>query len=135
MKRISLKYIGIPVFISLMILYLCFFIPVSDIPDVSLDWWIPTDKVVHFIMYFGLSGATAINYVHLKVGRVNMTKLLIGAFLIPILYGGFIEIIQYYFSDFRTGSWDDFLANLLGSLAALPIVIAFKNYLIKNRFK
>lgn len=135
MNNLSLKYIWVPALISLIILYLCCFIPVKDIPEVSVDWEIPIDKVVHYIMFFGLSGATAINYIHLRVGRINKKKLLIGAFLIPILYGGFIEIIQHYIFTSRSGDWFDFLADILGSLSAYPIAIVFKDYLIKNRFR
>jgi len=135
MKVIFLKYIWVPVTISIIIFYLCCLISINEIPDVEMDWIIPADKIVHFLMYLGLSGATAINYIYLKKGRVEMWKLLLGAFLIPILYGGFIEIVQYYYFEARSGDWGDFLADLLGSLAALPIALVFKNYLIKNKFR
>ncbi|HCO68115.1 MAG TPA: hypothetical protein DIT04_10235 [Dysgonomonas sp.] len=135
MKIIYLKYAWVPLLISLIIFYLCCLISFDNIPEVEIEWIIPLDKVVHFLMFFGLSGATAINYIHLKRGRVEMWKLLLGAFLLPILYGGFIEIIQHYFFPLRSGDWADFLADLLGSLTALPVAIVFKNYLIKNRFR
>lgn len=135
MRRLQLRYTWVPIVISLIILYLCCLIPTNDIPEVSIDLGIPIDKIVHFLMYFGLSGATAINYIYQKSGRVNMGKLLLGAFLTPILYGGFIEILQHYFFPPRSGDWFDFFADLAGSLAALPIVIIFRNYLIKKRFR
>lgn len=133
MKIIYLKYIWVPLFISLIIFYLCCLISFNDIPEVDVDWIIPVDKVVHFLMYFGLSGATAINYIYIKKGQIEMWKLILGAFLIPILYGGFIEIVQHYFFSNRSGDWADFIADLLGSLAAFPIVLAFKSYLIKKQ--
>jgi len=135
MNGLSFKFLWVPILISLIILYLCCFIPVRNIPDIELDFGIPIDKIVHFLMFFGLSGATAINYIHLEVGRIDMKKLLIGAFLIPILYGGFVELVQHFFFDSRSGDWFDFLADVLGSLAAFPVAIVFKNYLIKNRFR
>lgn len=86
-------------------------------------------------MYFGLSGATAVNYILVKKGRVEMCKLMLGAFLLPVLYGGLIELVQHYYFPPRIGDWYDFLADLLGSLAALPIALIFKNHLIKYIFK
>ncbi|WP_242047153.1 VanZ family protein [Dysgonomonas sp. HGC4] len=93
------------------------------------------DKIVHFCMYLGLSGATAINYIHGKRGHVNTQKLIIAAFLLPILYGGFIEILQHYFFPPRAGDWFDFLADMLGSLTALPIAFQYRNYLKKKHIQ
>lgn len=132
MKIKYLKYIWVPLIISIIIFYLSCLISFDSIPEMELDWIIPADKVVHFLMYFGLSGATAINYIYIKKGRVEMWKLLLGAFLIPVLYGGLIEIVQFYFFEGRSGDWGDFWADLLGSLAALPFALLFKNYLIKK---
>lgn len=130
-----LKYSSVPVFISFIILYLCCLIPVNRVPDIDLGWGIPIDKIGHFLMYFGLSGATALNYIHIKRGRIDMKKLIVGAFLLPIIYGGIIELMQNYIFYPRSGDWFDFLADILGSLAALPFALSFKSYLIKNRFR
>lgn len=130
-----LRYIYIPIIIAAVIFYLCCLIPVNDIPDIGDDWSIPIDKIVHFLMYFGLSGITAFNYLYIKKGKINTNTLLIGAFLIPILYGGFIEILQHYFFYPRMGDWDDFLADVLGSIAALPISLLFRNYLKQNKYR
>jgi len=134
-KVLVIKYVWIPVVISLVIFYLCCLIPTDDIPSVDFDWLIPFDKVVHFLMYFGLSAATGINYIHMKVGRIDIKKLFIYSIALPIAYGGFIEIIQNYFIANRDGDWFDFLADALGSFVALPVALVFRNYLIKNKFK
>lgn len=130
-----IRYLIVPLGISLVILYLCCFIPTNDIPEVSFNFFIPMDKIVHFCMYLGLSGATAINYIHGERGFVNNYKLLIIAFLLPILYGGFIELLQHYYFPPRAGDWFDFLADALGSLAALPIALQYKNYLTKKHIQ
>ncbi len=132
MSRSLIRYLAVPILISLIILYLCCFIPANDIPEVSFDFFIPLDKIVHFCMYLGLSGATAINYIHGEKGFINTRRLLVGAFLLPILYGGSIELLQHYFFPPRSGDWFDLLADLLGSLAALPIVFQYRNYLRKK---
>lgn len=126
------KYSYIPVIIYLIILYLCCFIPLSDVPDVEIELFIPMDKLVHFCMYFGLSGATAFNYIFLTKGDINKTKLFIWAYLLPILYGGFIELIQHYYFPPREGDWFDFLADALGSIASLPFVFRFRKYILKK---
>lgn len=135
MKKMLIKYTWIPFIICIVIFYLCCLVQADDIPPVDFEWFIPVDKVVHFLMYFGLSAATAINYIHLKMGRISINKMIMYAVLLPIIYGGFIEVIQNYFISTRSGDWFDFLADLLGSLAALPIALIFRNYLIKNKFK
>lgn len=128
------RYLSVPVIISFVILYLCCLIPTNDIPEVDIEWPFPfgIDKLVHFCMYLGLSGATAINYIHGKKGRISMVTLVIGAFLFPILYGGFIEIIQALYCEGRSGDWYDFLADAIGSIAAFPIAIYYRNYLLKK---
>lgn len=133
MNRYSiLRYASVPIIISLVILYLCCLIPPRDIPEVELDFFIPTDKIVHFLMYLGLSGATALNYIHGKKGFVNKGKLVFYAFICPILYGGLIEILQQNFFPPRSGDWSDFLADVLGSLVALPIAFKFRNYILNK---
>lgn len=130
-----IRYSIVPLGISLIILYLCCYIPTKDIPEVSFDFFIPMDKIVHFCMYLGLSGATAINYLHGERGLVCNYKLLITAFLLPILYGGFIELLQHYYFPPRAGDWFDFLADALGTLAALPVAFCYKNYLTKKHIQ
>ena len=133
MKRYSiLRYASVPVVISFVILYLCCFIPPRDIPEVQFDFLIPTDKIVHFLMYLGLSGATALNYIHAKQGHIHIGKLLFYAFVCPILYGGLIEILQQNYYPPRSGDWFDFLADTLGSLAALPFAFKYRNYLLNK---
>ena len=127
-----LRYTSVPIIISLVIFYLCCLISGEDVPEVTIELPVGIDKVVHFCMYLGLSGATALNYIYGKKGRINKAKLAIGAFMIPILYGGLIEIIQALYCEGRSGDWFDFLADTLGSLAALPIAFYYRRYLLNK---
>ena len=127
-----LKYTWIPLIISLIIFYLCCLIPTDDVPDVEFDFFIPTDKLVHFIMYFGLSGATALYYIYDKKGQINIPKMMLWAILCPIIYGGLIEIIQWQFFYPRSGDWFDFLADALGSLSSLPLIFYYKNWFLRK---
>ncbi|MDH6355424.1 VanZ family protein [Dysgonomonas sp. PH5-45] len=130
-----LKYTYVPLLIAALIFYLCCLITVSDIPDVEIDFFIPFDKVAHFFMYFGFSGATALNYIYLKKGDIDVSRLLIWAFLMPILYGALIEVLQDRYFPPRAADWYDFLADGLGALTALPIAIVFRNYILKQTTK
>ena len=129
-----IKYLFVPFVIAVVIFYLCCLIPPKDIPDVGFEFFIPFDKVVHFLMYFGLSGATALYYVYDRKGKINILKMIIGAVIIPILYGGLIEIIQWKFYAPRTGDWYDFLADALGSLTSLPFIFYIRNYYLRKEY-
>ncbi|NDW09106.1 VanZ family protein [Dysgonomonas sp. 520] len=126
------KHSYVPVIIALVIFYLCCLIPPDDVPDIGVEFFIPMDKLVHFCMYFGLSGAAAVNYIWNKKGQANVYKLIIGAFLLPVIYGGLIELVQHYYFPPRAGDWYDFMADTLGSIAALPIAFYFRKYLLKK---
>lgn len=127
-----LKYTWIPLFIAAVIFYLCCLIPPNDIPDVGFGFFIPTDKLVHFIMYFGLSAATGLYYVYDRKGHINILKMIVGAIIIPILYGGFIELLQWKFFPPRSGDWYDFLADALGSISALPVILSLRKYYLRK---
>lgn len=136
MKSEWLNYLYLPIATSLIIFYLCCLIQSSDVPEVevSLPFNIQMDKAVHFCMYFGLSITAAFNYLRINKGNVNLIYLLIATFIIPVLYGGLIEIIQHNYCENRSGDWYDFLADFIGSLLALPFIFYYRYYLLtKNK--
>ncbi|MDR1091539.1 MAG: VanZ family protein [Prevotella sp.] len=134
LKRIF-KYIWPPMVIAVIIFYLCCLIPANDIPDVEFEIFIPTDKIVHFLMYFGLSVVASFNYIYDKKGKIIMLKLVVFAVLIPIIYGGLIEILQAEYFTERSGDWYDFLADVSGSLATLPFSLWFRHYLLNKQLE
>ncbi len=128
-----LRYTIPPLIVAVVIFYLCCLIPPNDIPDIECEFFIPADKIVHFLMYFGLSIVASFMYIHENNGRIIILKLILLAILLPILYGGFIEIVQQrYFPD-RTGDWFDFLADTLGSLAALPVALTLRRWYLNKQ--
>lgn len=134
LKRIF-KYTWPPLIIAVIIFYLCCLIPTNDIPDVEFDFFIPTDKIVHFLMYFGLSIVASFNYIYDRKGKIIILKLVAFAVLVPIIYGGLIEVLQAeYFSE-RSGDWYDFLADVSGSLATLPFSLWFRRYLLNKQLE
>jgi len=132
LKRI-LKYSWPPAIVAAIIFYLCCLIPSDDIPEVGFNFIVPTDKLVHFLMYFGLAGVASINYIYDKKGKIIILKLIVFAILIPILYGGLIEIIQEKYFPERSGDWYDFLADVLGALASLPFSFWFRRFLLDRQ--
>ncbi|MBD8390072.1 VanZ family protein [Dysgonomonas sp. BGC7] len=127
------KYSWPPAIVAIVIFYLCCLIPSDDVPDVSLELPIATDKIVHFLMYFGLAGVASFNYIYDKKGKIIILKLIVFAILVPILYGGLIEILQYKYFPERSGDWYDFWADMLGALASLPLSLWFRRFLINRQ--
>lgn len=95
--------------------YLSFFRP----PSLNKPLFEGFDKVVHFLMYAGVSGMLWIEFLfnHRRNG-LNIRHGIVGAVVCPILFGGGIELGQQYLTWYRSGDWRDFLANTLGVLAA-----------------
>lgn len=127
------KYSWPPAIVAIIIFYLCCLLPSKDIPDVGFDFFIPADKIVHFLMYFGLSLVASFNYIYDKSGNIIILKLIIFAICIPILYGGLIEIIQDNYFQGRSGDWYDFLADTLGAIASLPFSLWFRRFLLNRQ--
>lgn len=127
------KYSWPPAIVAIIIFYLCCLIPTRDIPEVGFDFFIPTDKIVHFLMYFGLALVASFNYIYDKQGNIIILKLILFAIFIPILYGGLIEIIQNEYFPERSGDWYDFLADTLGALASLPLSLWFRRFLLDRQ--
>lgn len=128
-----IKYSWPPAIVAIIIFYLCCLIPTRDIPEVGFDFFIPTDKIVHFLMYFGLALVASINYIYDKEGNIIILKLILFAVFIPILYGGLIEVIQNEYFPERSGDWYDFLADALGALASLPLSLWFRRFLLNRQ--
>lgn len=127
----TLKYSWPALIVYCVIFYLCcMFAPA----EAEIEMEVPHfDKVIHFFMYMGLTGVSAIYYIHDRKGVIDMTKLILGALLLPIIYGGLIEIIQENLIEGRGGDWFDFLADILGSITGLMIALRYKDLLLMKQ--
>lgn len=114
------------ILVILAIAYLSFFKP----PSTKLDGIQGIDKIVHVCMYLGLSGMLWLEFLHNHVkNHAPLWHAWVGACLLPLLYGGIVEILQETLTDNRSGDWIDFLADAIGvSLAAL-----FAYYVLRPR--
>lgn len=116
MKILNYKY---SILIAACIVYLSLMKPPSiDSPLLKIE---NIDKVIHAIMYAFLSLVMAFE----SNTKNNHLKLLT-VFIISTTFGGVIEILQSYFPP-RTASWGDFIADAIGSV--LPLVILLIVYL------
>ncbi len=78
------------------------------------------DKLVHLIMYFFLAFVFYKDYTHNRVFDHKKYHFFL-LFLYPLLYGGFIEIIQEYCTQNRGAEWLDWLADGVGVLLGLLV--------------
>ncbi|MDR1403423.1 MAG: hypothetical protein LBJ60_06960 [Tannerellaceae bacterium] len=101
--------------VILAVIYLSFF----KLPCVGVSLFKGTDKVAHFCMLGGLSGILWLEFLlnHRKEG-LNLKRVVTGAVVCPILFGGLIELGQAYLTQYRRGDWLDFLASTAGVLVA-----------------
>lgn len=97
------------------ILSLVPFFPETPLDDVEF-----IDKWVHIVMYGGTFLVLWIEYT-IKHNRPDYKKLFIWGWLMPIIMGGVIELLQEYCTGgHRSGDWLDFVADASGvTLAAL----------------
>lgn len=76
-----------------------------------------TDKIVHFIFYFGF---TILFYFSLE--NKNKLKSLIYSFLFSIFWGILMEILQKYFTEGRTADVKDIFFNIFGTVVAIFLI-------------
>ena len=104
-----------------------FFMPTSDIPDLSLPGL--TDKVIHFFIHFFLVIVWQLflfrrndNHLSWKTGVLILA--------ISLLYGIIVEILQPYLTISRTADLYDIVANFCGALVGVLLFQKAKRFLI-----
>jgi len=104
------------------VLYLCLG-KFEHTPSVQLDLFgIPTDKVVHFCMFFPFPILAFLSFDR-YTETVSRTLLLVGAtFLVGILLAVGTEWAQAHLTDYRSGDPLDFLADGLSLLLSSALV-------------
>jgi len=95
------------------------------------------DKIVHFIMYFSATFVLLFEYfLHHKKNKAVLKRLPI----IPFIWGGIMEICQFYLTENRGAEWGDVAANTFGLLLGYLTFMKVRNnhvveYLITFPFK
>lgn len=119
------RYIFLPLLTVILIFIATCLISSSEVP--SMPEGIPWDKLVHFGMFFLLSAVSLIDYFRLCKGNPPISRWIFWGFVIPVFYGGVIELLQEYFFVSRSAEWGDWIADILGSLVATVIIIIILN--------
>jgi len=84
------------------------------------------DKLFHFIAYFTLSFSWLLAFYR----KVRLKYVII---ILCILYGILIEVLQNKLTDYRTGDYQDIIANTIGIFIALIFFnLIFKKIGIKK---
>lgn len=118
-----LRYTFLPLLISLVIFIGTCLIQPSHVPEMPAG--LPWDKLVHFGMFFLLSAVALIDYYRLHKGAPHPFRWVFWGFIVPVVYGGIIELLQLYAFSQRSAEWGDWIADILGSLTATLLIILF----------
>ncbi|HBT85601.1 MAG: VanZ family protein [Fermentimonas sp.] len=116
-----LRYTLLPLIIGLLIFIGTCLIPSDQVPEMPAG--IPWDKVVHFGMFFLLSTVSLYDYYKMHNNNPPFIRWLFWGFLVPVIYGGIIELLQMYFFSSRSAELMDWIADILGSFVATVFAI------------
>ncbi|UCH15655.1 MAG: VanZ family protein [Bacteroidales bacterium] len=107
-------------------------LPADRVSKVSLFGVGHMDKVFHFLVYFIFS--LILYFDMYKYKNTLRTKYLffLLLFLIPLVWGIIIELIQFYALLSREGSFADIIANTGGIVTGVLFVSIAGKYLLKN---
>lgn len=114
---------------SIFVFCLIFYVTILHTPHIPRIFIFPhQDKWIHFIMFFSLTAVIYRDIIRTQSAISKIVFLLL-VLVLPIVYGGLIEILQGAFIKNRTADWLDFLANTAGALFAfLPVhLFIYKN--------
>ena len=128
LKYLKRYPLSLSVFVA--IIYLSLFRPSDDIQLPRL--FEHMDKVVHFVMYAGLSVIIWFEFFR-SHGNRKSVKLFLAIFLIPALFSGFMEYMQSKATDYRSGDIIDLLFNVLGIIFSNIICLTLFSYLLGKR--
>lgn len=116
-----LRHILLPGIIGFLIFTLTCLISSTDVPNLPPVF--PWDKLAHFGMFFALSAVAFFDYFRLHNGNPRMSRWIFWGFLLPVIYGAVIELMQMYFFSSRSAELGDFIADVLGSATAMFLVL------------
>lgn len=116
-----LRYMFFPALVCVLIFVGTCLLRPTDVPD--LPAFLPWDKVVHFGMFFLLSAVSLIDYYLLHDKQPRLYRWLFWGLIVPIIYGGIIELLQKHVFVYRSGDIWDFVANVLGAICGTVCVL------------
>ncbi len=103
------------VFWTILIFTLCS-IPGKAIPNISWLELISFDKFVHATLFF------IEQFLLMRAIQPKSGSQILYALVFCVLYGGALELMQYYIFPSRSGDWLDFVANSFGAGASAAYI-------------
>ena len=104
-------------------------------PNVTLPPIVGIDKYIHGVMYWFLTWVLLWDSIGMEwyrggngKGKYHSYKGWLVVIILPMAYGGFIEILQDKFFYPRTGDWRDWLADCAGVLLGEVLWIIGKKW-------
>ena len=95
-------------------------------PGISLPTFVGADKWVHALMYAILGGMVCWDSIRIKMSGWRLWLI---TMVLPMLYGGAIELIQEQWFAPRSGEWMDWGADCAGVIiGAISIMIIHRLY-------
>ncbi|MGL5318319.1 MAG: VanZ family protein [Bacteroidales bacterium] len=88
------------------------------------------DKIVHICFYTAIS---FLSYLSMSKRQYSEIRMYLIVLLVPIVFGGVIEILQEKFFPPRSAEWSDFLADIFGAFLGYWIARLF--VFVRNRIK
>lgn len=134
-NKIMLTYIKrypFSISIILVVTYLSLFRP----PQIAtaLPLFEGADKLVHFLMYGGISFTLWFEFLLNRRREVlPMWHGWIGAVCCPILFSGGMELAQTYFTTYRSGDWLDLAFNIIGVFLATGFALWILPLFLKRK--
>lgn len=119
-------YLWLSVFWTLLIIFLCLGVS-SDFPVIKVD---NLDKFVHFSLHLVFVFNWYLYFESKK--QAAQSKLKLNLFLVSLLFGITIEIIQGALTKTRSADVFDVIANSFGAVLALLLIGLFENYFSKD---
>ena len=117
------RYSILPLILGLLIFIATCLITSNSIPSMPED--IQWDKIAHFGMFFLLSAVIMYDYYRMHNKSPSRTRWIFWGLIVPVFYGGLIELLQKYFFASRGAEWGDWIADIAGSLIATLLALVF----------
>lgn len=119
-----MKYIRrytLPAIVGFLIFVVTCLLKPDDIP--GMPQGLPWDKIAHFGMFFMLSAVIMYEYYRINNNNPPLLRWVFWGFVIPVIYGGAIELLQEFLFSYRGAEWGDWIADTAGSLIATLMAI------------
>ena len=126
---IFLKKYYLSLLIVIIITILCL-IDTTPLPNPHI---VNFDKLVHVIMFLGVSGVIFFDNTSYLKFPINKRRILFGSFLFPAVFAGLIEIMQEYLTSTRFGDWFDFFFGVIGTFFGWIISFNINSYYLLKK--